>query len=92
MKEKISLKIKRLLILILVIVTTTFEAISQPEIKDQTHAEPKVITPGNGTSAPSDAIILFDGTSLSKWCNKINREAKWNVLVTEHGFVRNPCL
>lgn len=25
------------------------------------------VTPGEGTKAPSDAIILFDGTDLSKW-------------------------
>ncbi len=29
--------------------------------------EPKVIDPGDATRAPSDAIVLFDGTDLSKW-------------------------
>lgn len=29
--------------------------------------EPKVITPGEGNLPPADAIVLFDGTDLSKW-------------------------
>ena len=29
--------------------------------------EPKVVTPGEGTAPPSDAIILFDGTNLEAW-------------------------
>lgn len=29
---------------------------------------PPKVTPGNYTSAPSDAIVLFDGTDLSAWC------------------------
>jgi hypothetical protein len=29
--------------------------------------EPKIVTPGEGTAAPSDAIVLFDGTSLDAW-------------------------
>jgi hypothetical protein len=30
-------------------------------------AEPKMVTPGVNGSAPSDAIVLFDGTNLDKW-------------------------
>jgi len=30
-------------------------------------AEPPLVTPGEGDSAPSDAIVLFDGTDLSQW-------------------------
>jgi hypothetical protein len=29
--------------------------------------EPKVVQPGGNGSPPSDAVILFDGTDLSKW-------------------------
>lgn len=29
--------------------------------------EPKVVTPGEKHGPPSDAIVLFDGTDLSKW-------------------------
>lgn len=31
--------------------------------------KPPVITPGSATSAPSDAIVLFDGKSLDAWVN-----------------------
>jgi hypothetical protein len=37
--------------------------------------EPKVITPGVGTAAPSDAIVLFDGKSLEAW----NGGDKWSI-------------
>ena len=30
-------------------------------------SEPTVIAPGDGTTAPSDAIVLFDGTNLDAW-------------------------
>lgn len=29
--------------------------------------EPKIVTPGEGTAPPSDAIVLFDGKSLDAW-------------------------
>jgi hypothetical protein len=38
--------------------------------------EPKVIDPG---PPPSDAIVLFDGTNLSKWKNDSGGEARWVV-------------
>jgi hypothetical protein len=43
------------------------------------------VTPGNGTAAPSDAAVLFDGDSLSKWkSTKDGGEAQWKV---EDGYV-----
>lgn len=40
---------------------------------------PKVVTPGKGTAAPSDAILLFDGTNFSMWCGEDNGEVKWKL-------------
>ena len=43
---------------------------------------PKVITPGESNlphAAPSDAIVLFDGTSLEHWRSENNSPAKWIV-------------
>jgi hypothetical protein len=37
--------------------------------------EPKVVTPGDAGSPPSDAIVLFDGKDLSNW----NGGEKWKV-------------
>jgi hypothetical protein len=45
--------------------------------------EPKVVTPGENHSPPSDAIVLFDGKDLSKW-----EGGKWIVedgVATAHG-------
>ena len=38
-----------------------------PESTEWYHPNPPKVTPGVGTKAPSDAIILFDGTNLDKW-------------------------
>ncbi len=40
---------------------------------------PPVVTPGIGTAPPSDAIILFDGTSLDKWEGRNGIPAPWTV-------------
>ena len=45
--------------------------------------EPPVVTPGTGTSAPSDAIVLFDGADLSKWKSEKGGEAPWKI---ENGY------
>jgi hypothetical protein len=43
--------------------------------------EPKVVTPGQTDSAaPSDAIVLFNGTNLDEWVNTSNKApAGWKV-------------
>ena len=41
---------------------------------------PKVITPGTATAAPSDAIVLFDGTNLDEWIGSRDKApAGWTV-------------
>jgi Domain of Unknown Function (DUF1080) len=41
---------------------------------------PRVVTPGNAPgAAPSDAIVLFDGTDLSKWVGRGGAPAAWTV-------------
>lgn len=51
-----------------------------PEMTEQWEPEPVVVTPGNATAAPSDAIVLFDGKDLSKWKAKgSDAEANWPV-------------
>lgn len=43
--------------------------------------QPKIVTPGDikTNSAPSDAIILFDGKDLSAWENTKGEPAQWTV-------------
>ncbi len=41
--------------------------------------EIKIIQPGEGNAAPSDAIVLFEGKDLSKWRGPGNTTPKWLV-------------
>ena len=43
------------------------------------YAEPRIVTPGTGSSAPSDAIVLFDGKDFSKWESVIGGDVKWKL-------------
>ena len=54
--------------------------------------EPPVVTPGDGTAPPSDAVVLFDGTDLDAWDGVENWELKDGYAVvgsdvkTKQGF------
>ncbi|MCM5529861.1 DUF1080 domain-containing protein [Parasegetibacter sp. NRK P23] len=39
----------------------------------------KLVTPGKGTAAPSDAIVLFGGNALDQWSAKAGGPAQWTV-------------
>jgi hypothetical protein len=41
--------------------------------------QPPVVDPGPTSGPPSDAIVLFDGTDLSKWDSASGGEAQWRV-------------
>ena len=43
--------------------------------------QPKIVTPGDikTNSAPSDAIVLFDGKDLSAWESTNGQPAQWTV-------------
>ena len=48
--------------------------------KEKAEPQPKVITPGAAsTDAPSDAIVLFDGTSLDAWQLPDGKPAGWKL-------------
>jgi hypothetical protein len=59
------------------------------KIHDLTRPVPAVIDPGTASTqdapghAPSDAVVLFDGTDLSKWNHKDGSAPKWKV---ENGY------
>gem|GEM_PF-6274000 len=54
-------------------------------IHDMNRPAPAVISPGTGSTpsepgqAPSDAIVLFDGTDLSEWTDTKGEPSKWIV-------------
>jgi hypothetical protein len=66
---------------------TIFAAISfsnaysqgDPKLTEFWTPVPKVIVPGNGTEAPSDAIVLFDGKNLDEFTTEKGQPAKWEV-------------
>ena len=56
-------------------------------VHDLNRPHPRVITPGINGSPPSDAMVLFDGTNLSKWTGMRRGkpvEPGWKV---ENGFM-----
>ena len=78
--------------------TPTAQTAAQPQQREQKvspestewyYPVPPRVQPGVGTKPPSDAIILFDGTDLSKWVSRNGEAAKWQVqngeLVIEPG-------
>jgi hypothetical protein len=62
------------------IANTNLFAQKDPATTEVWKPEVKVVTPGKtNTDAPSDAVILFNGTSASGWQHANGDEAKWTV-------------
>ncbi|MCE2616926.1 DUF1080 domain-containing protein [Bacteroidaceae bacterium 14-104] len=53
----------------------------RPGMSEYWTPQPKIVTPGDAAtnSAPSDAIVLFDGKDLSQWENAKGGEPTWKV-------------
>lgn len=51
-------------------------------VHDGNRPQPRIVTPGTTPgAAPSDAIVLFDGTDLSGWTSvKTRGEAEWEII------------
>ncbi|MEM6764505.1 MAG: DUF1080 domain-containing protein [Bacteroidota bacterium] len=50
-----------------------------PKYTEVWEPEPAVVTPGEGTAPPSDAIILLGENGVSSWTNVKGMEAGWEV-------------
>ncbi len=50
-----------------------------PKLTEVWEPEPAVVTPGTNGEPPSDAIVLFDGTSFDQWTNKDGGPVKWKL-------------
>lgn len=74
---------KKMLLLATALIAALQIAVSQ-EKKDPPTTElwepvPSLVTPGECGSAPSDAIVLFDGKDLSQWIMEDGKPAAWTV-------------
>lgn len=59
--------------------TTSPQEEGRPEDTEVWDPEPAIVTPGEVGSAPSDAVVLFDGTDLSAWSDTDGDAADWSV-------------
>ncbi len=50
-----------------------------PKLTEVWESVPRLVTPGVGTAAPSDAIVLFNGRDLSEWQDTDGSPVKWKV-------------
>lgn len=74
-------------ILLLAIITATTSIYAQqveptkPEATEFYEPVPPVVTPGKGMAAPSDAIVLFDGSNLDAWesTREAGKKAPWTI-------------
>ena len=57
------------LLVVLALLAVGGTAIGQRYLSGIVWPEPPVVTPGEGTAPPSDAIVLFGGKDLSQWKN-----------------------
>ena len=74
--------------------TSTAQLTTGWKAHDLARPAPKVVTPSEKPGgAPSDAIVLFDGTDMSNWRAGNGGEAKWKIVdgamesVPKSGFV-----
>ena len=53
---------------------------SRFRVHDSRRPYPRVVTPGTGATPPSDATVLFDGTSLDPWQRPDGQPATWELV------------
>lgn len=68
--------------------TAQVPSLDQWKIHDEDRAQPPIVDPGpahDPLPPPADAIVLFDGTDLSKWQKANGQPAGWKV---ENGYMQ----
>ncbi|MFW6352246.1 MAG: 3-keto-disaccharide hydrolase [Bacteroidota bacterium] len=75
-----KVKFFSLLFVFTIFITLTMEAQKpEHEVTEVWEPVPEVVTPGVGTSAPSDAIVLFDGSNFDQWEKTDGSEVEWTL-------------
>ncbi|MEO0341650.1 MAG: DUF1080 domain-containing protein, partial [Bacteroidota bacterium] len=74
---------KRILLLSLLFIVCSFIAKAQtknPKDTEVWEPEPRIVTPGQqNTAAPSDAVVLFDGSNYDHWINRNGEKPGWTL-------------
>ena len=68
-----------LLLILTPIASAQVPSLDQWEVHDMERAQPPMVTPGVAMSAPSDAIVLFEGADISQWRHLTGKPASWTV-------------
>jgi hypothetical protein len=71
-----------------IVVLTIHTAVTAEYLNGIKWQEPEVVTPGEGTSAPSDATVLFDGSGFSAWENSDNWKIEDGAAIAGKGDIR----
>jgi 3-keto-disaccharide hydrolase len=69
------LRIRWVAAMVVALVVVAGSALGQRFLNGVVWPEPAVVTPGDGTAPPSDAIVLFDGKNFDEWTG-VKKEAK----------------
>jgi hypothetical protein len=73
-------RIQLTLLLMAIGLPCAFAQITDPKATEIWSPEPRMVTPGNGSQAPSDAIVLFDGSNWKEWVSaKDQKEVSWTL-------------
>lgn len=87
-KANLTMKKSKYSILIIATIVAfaqiSYAQIVEPKASEVWEPEPKVVTPGQGTVPPSDAIVLFGGSDANEWQHKDGSAIKWKV---ENGII-----
>lgn len=70
---------KNLLFILCLLPFILHAQITDPKATEVWEPVPRIVTPGNTNTPPSDAIVLFDGTNLDQWQSKDGSPAKWKI-------------
>ncbi len=84
---KLSLKIFPIVFLVSAMTANcqNSEQVTDPELTEIWEPQPPVVEPGHYSSeAPSDAIILFDGSSFNNWMSTDGSDVEWTL---EDGYM-----
>jgi len=61
------------------LVTAQIPDLSEWAVHDMERPQPPMVTPGAQGTAPSDAIVLFNGSSLAEWQHRDGSDASWAI-------------